>query len=41
MTSQGTAQGRFQRAIQRRHLYAAEMAAREMNAIQGQRRQAR
>jgi hypothetical protein len=31
MTSQGTAQGRFRRAIQRRHLFAAEMAAREMD----------
>jgi hypothetical protein len=30
MTSHGTAHGRFQRAIQRRHLNAAEMAAREM-----------
>jgi hypothetical protein len=27
MTSQGTAHGRFQRAIHRRHVQAAEMAA--------------
>jgi ABC-type sulfate transport system permease component len=33
MTSQGTAQGRFQRAIQRRHLLAAEMAVREMDYV--------
>jgi hypothetical protein len=33
MTSQGTARGRFQRAIQRRHLTAAEMAAREMGEL--------
>lgn len=33
MTSQGTAHGRFQRAIHRRHLYAAEMAAREMGGL--------
>lgn len=33
MTSQGTAHGRFQRAIQRRHLSAAEMAAREMGGL--------
>jgi hypothetical protein len=33
MTSQGTPQGRFQRAIQRRHLNAAEMAAREMGGL--------
>lgn len=33
MTSQGTAHGRFQRAIQRRHLNAAEMAAREMGGL--------
>jgi hypothetical protein len=32
MTSQGTAHGRFQRAIHRRHVQAAEMAAREMGA---------
>jgi hypothetical protein len=30
--SQGTAHGRFQCAIQRRHVQAAEMAAREMEA---------
>jgi hypothetical protein len=30
MTSQGTAHGRFQRAIHRRHVQAEEMAAREM-----------
>jgi hypothetical protein len=33
MTSQGTARGRFGRAIQRRHLTAAEMAAREMGGL--------
>jgi hypothetical protein len=33
MTSQGTAHGRFQRAIERRHLNAAEMAAREMGGL--------
>jgi hypothetical protein len=33
MTSQGTAHGRFQRAIQRRHLHAAEMAARELGGL--------
>jgi hypothetical protein len=33
MTSQGTAHGRFQRAIKRRHLNAAEMAAREMGRL--------
>jgi heme-degrading monooxygenase HmoA len=33
MTSQGTAHGRFQRAIQRRHLMAAEMAARVMGGL--------
>jgi hypothetical protein len=33
MTSQGSAHGRFQRAIHRRHLFAAEMAAREMHEI--------
>jgi len=33
MTSQGTAHGRFQRAIERRHLTAAEMAAREMGGL--------
>jgi hypothetical protein len=30
MTSQGNAHRRFQRAIRRRHLNAAEMAAQEM-----------
>jgi hypothetical protein len=33
MTSQGTAHGRFARAIQRRHVQAAEMAAREMGGL--------
>lgn len=33
MTSQGSAHGRFARAIQRRHLRAAEMAAREMGQL--------
>jgi hypothetical protein len=33
MTSQGTAHGRFQRAINRRHVQAAEMAAREMGGF--------
>jgi hypothetical protein len=33
MTSQGTAHGRFQRAIRRRHVQAAEMAAREMGQL--------
>ena len=33
MTSQGSAQGRFQRAIQRRNVFAAEMALREMDYI--------
>jgi hypothetical protein len=33
MTSQGTAHGRFQRAIQRRHLLAAETAARELGGL--------
>jgi hypothetical protein len=33
MTSQGTAHGRFQRAIQRRHLTVAEMAARELGGL--------
>jgi len=33
MTSQGTARGRFQRAISRRHLLAAEMADREMGGL--------
>jgi hypothetical protein len=33
MTSQGSAQGRFQRAIKRRNLFAAEMALRELDYI--------
>ena len=33
MTSQGSAYGRFQRAIHRRHVQAAEMAAREMGGL--------
>jgi hypothetical protein len=33
MTSQGTPHGRFQRAIHRRHVQAAEMAAREMGGL--------
>jgi hypothetical protein len=33
MTSQGTAHGRFERAIHRRHVQAAEMAAREMGGL--------
>jgi hypothetical protein len=33
MTSQGTAHGRFQPAINRRHLLAAEMAARAMGGL--------
>lgn len=33
MTSQGTAAGRFQRAIVRGHVQAAEMAAREMGGL--------
>jgi hypothetical protein len=33
MTSQGTAHGRFQRAIHRRDVQAAEMAAREMGGL--------
>jgi hypothetical protein len=33
MTSQGTAHGRFQRAINSRHLLAAETAAREMGGL--------
>jgi hypothetical protein len=33
MTSQGTAHGRFQRAIHRRHVQAAETAAREMGGL--------
>src|SRR5215475_2122355 len=33
MTSLGTASGRFTRAIQRGHLFAAELAAREMGHL--------
>ena len=33
MTSRGTAHGRFTRALARRHLNAAEMAAREMGGL--------
>jgi hypothetical protein len=33
MTSQGTARGRFQRAIHSRHVQNAEMAAREMGGL--------
>jgi hypothetical protein len=33
MTSQGSAAGRFQRAIQRGHLLAAEAAARELGSL--------
>jgi hypothetical protein len=33
MTGQGTAHGRFQRAIQRRHVPQAEMAAREIGQL--------
>jgi hypothetical protein len=33
MTSQGSAHGRFQRALQRRHIVAAEMAAKEMGQL--------
>ena len=33
MTSQGTAHGRFQRAIHRGNVQAAEMAAREMGPV--------
>jgi hypothetical protein len=33
MTSQGTAHGRFTRAIERRHLTAAESAARELGRL--------
>ena len=32
MTSQGTAHGRFTRAIERRNLFQAELALREMGA---------
>ena len=33
MTSQGSAHGRFTRAINRRHVQAVEMAAREMGGL--------
>jgi len=33
MTSQGTAHGRFQRAIKQRNLFAAELAARELRGL--------
>jgi hypothetical protein len=33
MTSQGTAHGRFERAIHRGHVQAAEMAAREVGGL--------
>jgi hypothetical protein len=33
MTSQGSAHGRFQRAVRRRHLHAAEIAARELGSL--------
>jgi hypothetical protein len=33
MTSQGTPCGRFTRAIQRGHLFAGEMTAREMGQL--------
>src|SRR5262245_27941717 len=33
MTSQGTAHGRFQRAIERGHLFHAELAARELGYL--------
>jgi hypothetical protein len=33
MTSQGTAHGRFSRAIQRRDLFSAELAARELGGL--------
>jgi len=33
MTSQGSAHGRFTRAIHRRQLFAAEMAARELDGL--------
>jgi hypothetical protein len=33
MTGQGTTHGRFERAIWRRHLNAAEMAARELGGL--------
>jgi hypothetical protein len=33
MTSQGSAEARFQRAVRRRHVLAAEMAARELGGL--------
>jgi hypothetical protein len=33
MTSQGTAYGRFQRALKRRNLFQAELAARELGSL--------
>lgn len=33
MTSQGSARARFQRAVKRRHLLAAETAARELGTL--------
>jgi len=33
MTSQGTAQARFQRAIKRGHVFAADLAARELGSL--------
>jgi len=33
MTSQGSAHGRFQRAIQRRNLFQAELAIRAMGSL--------
>lgn len=36
MTSQGSASGRFQRAIARGNLFQAELAAREMGGLLGQ-----
>jgi hypothetical protein len=33
MTSQGSAYGRFQRAMRRRHLFHAELAARELGRL--------
>jgi len=33
MTSQGTAHGRFQRALERRNVRGAEMAAREIGQL--------
>jgi hypothetical protein len=33
MTSQGTAHGRFQRAVEQRHVPQAEMAAREIGQL--------